>query len=178
MVIPGTYSVTLKKDDDIAVTGVKVSADPRMAAPDTSAMRSNLERAEAFGLRINTLNEKLQKITSVRESLAKSDELMVRDSSFAKAMAPIQKTVKEELAKLDEAFGRSQDGLISRINGYRSLLMASGVPAPQEEKVMTDATAAVEEAEKLINGFLDGIWASYSNALKGVSLTGNTVILR
>ncbi len=178
MVIPGTYSVTLKKGDDIAVTRVKVSADPRMAAPDTSALRSNLARAEAFGLRINTLNENLQKITGVRESLAKSEELMARDSSFAEAMAPIQKTVKEELAKLDEAFGRSQDGLVSRINGYRSLLMASGVPSQQEEKVMTDATAAAEDAEKLINGFLDGIWTSYSNALKGVSLKGNTVILK
>ena len=178
MVIPGTYSVTLKKDDDIAVTRVKVSADPRMAAPDTSALRSNLERAEAFGLRINTLNENLQKITGIRESLAKSEELMARDSIFAEAIAPIQKSVRDELAKLDEAFGRSQDGLVSRINGYRSLLMASGVPSQQEEKVMTDAMAAAEEAEKLINGFLDGIWTSYSNALKGVSLTGNTVILK
>lgn len=178
MVIPGTYVVTLKKDDDSTETRVKVSSDPRMATPDTDALRSNLERAEAFGLRINALNEKFKYISSVRESLAKSEELIARDTSFAEAMAAIQKTVKEELTKLDEAFGRSQDGLVSRLNGYRSLLMASGVPSQQEEKGMTDAVAAMEEAEKMIDGFLEGTWGRYTDSLKKVNLTGDSVILR
>lgn len=178
MVIPGNYNVTLKKESETAETMVKVNADPRMAAPDTDALRKNLERAETFGVRINELNEKLKVISSVRKSLAKSDDLISRNTGFAERLSGIHKTVKEDLAKLDEAFGRRQDGLSSRINGYRTIMMASGVPSQQEEKGMTDAVAAMEEAEKMINEFLGGSWASYADALKKIELTGDTVILR
>ena len=177
-VIPGTYTVTLKKDADSAETRVKVSADPRMAAPDTDALVKNLERAEAFGVRINALNEKLKYIGNVRESLAKSEELIARNPGFAEAMTAIQKTVKEELAGMDDVFGRRQDGLVSRINGYRSLLMASGVPSQQEEKGMTDAVAALEEAEKLIDGFMEGAWKEYAATLKKIDLTIDSVIIK
>ena len=177
-VIPGTYTVTLKKDTDSAETRVKVSADPRMAAPDTDALVKNLERAEAFGVRINALNEKLKYIGNVRESLAKSEELIARNPGFAEAMTAIQKTVKEELAGMDDVFGRRQDGLVSRINGYRSLLMASGVPSQQEEKGMTDAVAALEEAEKLIDGFMEGAWKEYAATLKKIDLTIDSVIIK
>ena len=177
-VIPGTYKVTLKKDADSVETRVKVSADPRMAAPDTDALVKNLERAEAFGVRINALNEKLKYIGNVRESLAKSEELIARNPGFAEAMTAIQKTVKEELAGMDDVFGRRQDGLVSRINGYRSLLMASGVPSQQEEKGMTDAVAALEEAEKLIDGFMEGAWKEYAATLKKIDLTIDSVIIK
>lgn len=178
MVIPGNYTVKLKKESETAETIVKVNADPRMAAPDTDALRRNLERAEAFGTRINDLNEKLKAISGVRESLAKGEELISRNPGFAETLSGVQKAVKEDLAKLDEAFGRRQDGLVSRINGYRSILMASGVPSQQEEKGMADAVAAMEEAEKMINEFLGGSWASYIDALKKITLTGDVVILR
>ncbi|MFN2313710.1 MAG: hypothetical protein ABR531_04595, partial [Bacteroidales bacterium] len=157
---------------------VKVNADPRMAAPDTDALIRNLERAGAFGARISELNEKLKIISIVRESLAKSEELISRDPGFAETMSGIHKTVKEDLTKLDEAFGRRPDGLSSRISGCRSLLMASGVPSQQEEKGMTDAEPAIQEAEEMINEFLGGSWASYTDALKKITLTGDAVILR
>lgn len=178
MVIPGKYTLTLKKDSETAETTVKVNADPRMAAPDTDALQRNFERAETFGAKINELNEKLKTISGVRGSLAKSDELISRNPGFAEALSGIHKTVKEELAKLDEAFTRRQEGLVSRINGYRSLLMASGVPSQQEEKGMSDAVAALEEAGKMIDGFLEGPWAGYTEALRKITLTGDTVILR
>ncbi len=178
MVIPGYYTVTLKKDGDSSETRVKVNPDPRMAPPDTEALRRNLVRAEAFSTRITGLNEKLKVISTVRESLAKSDELMVHDPGFAEAISDIHKTVKEELAKLDEAFTRRQGGLVSRINGYRSLVMASGVPSEQEELGMTDAMAAMDESEKLMDEFLGGAWAAYTEALKKTNLTGDAVILR
>ncbi len=178
MVIPGNYTVTLKKEGATAETRVMVNADPRMAAPDTDAIRRNLERAETFGVRINELNEKLKAITGVRESLAKSNDLLSRNPGFAEALSEIHKTVKEDLAKIDEAFGRRQDGLSSRINGYRSILMASGVPSQQEEKGMTDAVAAMVEAEKMITDFLGGSWARYKEKLKDITLTGEEVVLK
>jgi len=161
-----------------AETIVKVNSDPRMTAPDTDALRRNLQRAGAFGARISELNEKLKTISIVRESLAKSDTLISRNPGFAETLSGIQKTVKEELAILDDAFGRRQDGLSARINGYRSILMASGVPTQQEEKGLTDAVAAMEEAEKMINEFLGGSWARYTDALKKITLSGDAVILR
>lgn len=177
-VMPGTYTVALKAGDASSETLLKVSSDPRMEAPDTDALRKNLERAEAFGARIKELNEKLALIKSVRESLAKSEELSKNNPGFAEAIKDIHKTVKEEVAKLDEAFGRRQSGLVSRINGYRSLMMASGVPSQQEEKGMTDAEAAFEEAMKMIDQFLTGPWAAYTEALKKITLTGDSVVLR
>ncbi len=177
-VMPGTYTVALKAGDASSETVLKVSSDPRMEAPDTDALRKNLERAEAFGARIKELNEKLALIKSVRESLAKSEDLSKNNPGFAEAIKDIHKTVKEEVAKLDEAFGRRQSGLVSRINGYRSLMMASGVPSQQEEKGMTDAEAAFEEAMKMIDQFLTGPWAAYTEALKKITLTGDSVVLR
>jgi hypothetical protein len=177
-VIPGTYTVALKREDDSTATVVKVNADHRMEAPDTDALRKNFERAEAFGARITALNEKLGKIKTVRESLAKSEEIIKNNPGFAETMTTIHKTVKEEVVKLDEAFGRRQTGLVSRINGYRSLLMATGVPSQQEEKGMTDAEAAIEEAERMIDKFLSGPWAEYVETLKKINLTGDAVVLR
>jgi len=177
-VMPGTYTVTLKAGDATSETPVKVSADPRIEAPDTDALRENFARAESFGARITELNEKLVLIKSVRESIAKSEELSKNNPGFAEAIKTIHKTVKEEVAKLDEAFGRRQSGLVSRINGYRSLMMASGAPSQQEEKGMTDAVTALEDAGKMIDQFLTGPWAEYKETLKKINLTGDSVILK
>ena len=177
IVVPGTYTVTLTSGESSATTSVKVNSDPRREAPDSEALRKNFERAEAFSLRVAGLNEKLKKITAIRESIAKSDSLIVNIPDFAAAVSDIHNTVKEELAQLDASFGRRDEGLISRINGYRSLLMASGLPSQQEEKSMTDAEAALAEAGKLIDGFLEGPWKEYADALKKVTVTGDAVVI-
>lgn len=177
-VIPGTYTVALKAGEASSETLLKVSADPRMEAPDINALRRNFERVEAFGARITELNEKLALIKTVRESLAKSDELIKKNPGFAETIKEIHRTVNEEVTKLDEAFERRQTGLVSRINGYRSLMMAAGVPSQQEEKSMTDAVAAMEEAERMIDLFLSGPWAEYVETLKKINLTGDAVVLK
>lgn len=178
MVIPGNYTLTMKKDGEAAETRVKVNPDPRMTAPDTDALKRNLARAEAFAIRINELNEKLKAIGDIRESLAKSDNLISRDPDFANAVSGIHKTVKEEFTRLNEAFSRRPDGLISRINGYRSIMMASGILSHQEEKAMSDAEGAMEEALKMVNGFIDRTWSDYTEALRKVTLTSDRVIIR
>jgi photosystem II stability/assembly factor-like uncharacterized protein len=177
VVIPGRYNVTLTSGESSASTTVKVSADPRREAPDSEALRNNYEKAEAFSARVAELNDKLKKITAIRESIAKSDSLISGIPDFAETVSGIHNTVKEELAKLDRTFGRREEGLISRINGYRVLLMASGLPSQQEEKSMTDAEAALAEAVKLIDGFLDGPWAEYAETLKRVTVTGDAVVI-
>jgi hypothetical protein len=177
VVMTGTYSVTLTSGDNSATASVKVNADPRREAPDSEALRKNYEKAVAFSEGVAELNDKLKKIPGIRESIAKSDSLITRIPNFATAISDIHNTVKEELAGLDRTFGRREEGLISRINGYRALLMASGVPSQQEEKSMTDAEAALAEAVKLIDGFLEGPWAGYADALKRVTVTGDAVVI-
>jgi photosystem II stability/assembly factor-like uncharacterized protein len=177
VIIPGTYSVTLTNGESSATTSVKVNADPRREAPDIEALRKNYEMAEAFSARVTALNDKLKKITGIRESIAKSDSLITEIPAFATAVSDIHKTVKVKLTEIDKTFGRREEGLISRINGYRALLMASGVPSPQEEKSMNDAEAALTEALKLIDGFLEGPWADYAEVLKGVTVTGDAVVI-
>jgi len=177
-VLPGTYTVSLSLGNAKSMSKITVSADPRMAAPDIDALRKNYERAVTFGAGIESLNAKLRNLVTVRESLAKTDKLIAEHPDFAAAVSGEYKAVKEELAKMDEAFGRRQDGLTGRIGGYRSLLMASGPLTEQEEQVIADAGNALEEAARMAGSFLDGSWARYKAKLKEITLTGEEVILK
>ena len=176
-VIPGTYTVTLTRGNTSSSASVTVRPDPRMEAPDAEALKRNYERAKAFGERIASLNKRLKILASVRESLAKSEGLIKEDPGFAEAVSPEYNAVREDLAKMDEIFGRRQEGLSSRINGYRSVLMAAGALTDQEEKSFSDAGAALDEAEKLIGDLLEGSWARYVTKLKGIKVAGDAVIL-
>jgi len=149
-----------------------------MAAPDIDILRKNYERAVTFGAGIESLNAKLRNLVTVRESLAKTEKLIVEHPGFAAAVSEEYKAVKEELAKLDEAFGRRQDGLTGRIGGHRSLLMASGPLSEQEEQGIADAETALTEAARMVGAFLDGSWARYTKKLKEITLTGEEVILK
>ncbi len=178
MVFPGTYTVTLSMEGESASSILKVNADPRMAAPDVVALQKNYETAIAFGSRIDALNKKLEEITQVRESLAKTKDITSKDPHFAKTVSGIYSTVGEDLARLDDAFNRKQDGLLSRINGYRVILMASGALSQQEEKSMNDSTAALAEAEKLVSNFLAGSWKQYKEAIRNITLPGDVVLIK
>jgi photosystem II stability/assembly factor-like uncharacterized protein len=176
-VLPGTYTVTISGGTDKSSSTIKVSPDPRMAAPDIDALRKNHERAVTFGAGIESLNTKLRTLTTVRESLAKTEKLIEKHPDFAAAVSEEYRSVKEGLAKLDDAFGRRQDGLTSRIGGYRVLLTASGPLTGQEEKGFADAEAALAEAATITAAFLDGSWARYRAKLKQITLKGDEVIL-
>jgi hypothetical protein len=177
-VFPGTYTVSLSLGSASSTSEIKVNPDPRMAAPDIDALRKNYERAVTFGTGIESLNAKLKNLVAVRESLAKTEKLLVGNPDFAAAVSGEYQAVKEELAKLDEAFGRRQDGLSGRIGGYRSLLTASGSLTEQEEKGIADAEAALAEAARMTGDFLDGSWARYRTKLTEVTLKGDEVILK
>jgi hypothetical protein len=177
-VFPGTYTVSLSLGSANSTSKIKVSPDPRMAVPDVDALRKNYERAVTFGAGVESLNAKLRNLVTVRESLAKTEKLIAEHPDFAAAVSVEYRSVKEELAKLDEAFGRRQEGLTGRIGGYRSLLTASGSLTEQEEKGISDSEAALAEATRMAGAFLDGSWARYKTKLKEITLTGEEVILR
>lgn len=177
-VVPGNYTVSLATGNMSADSKVRVNHDPRMDPPDTAALKKNYERAVAFGSRIEKLNTRLKPLVQVRESLAKSDRLVNNDPEFAAAVKDEYKAVKEELARLDEAFGRRQDGLSGRIGGYRVLLTSSGPLTIQDEKTVADAEAAIDEALKLAEAFMTGSWERYVVTLKKVTLTGDAVVLK
>ncbi len=177
-VFPGTYTVTLKNATGSSSAKVNVNSDPRMEAPDADALKKNYERALTFGEGIESLNKSLTLIASVRESLARSELLIKKNPGFAEAVSDTYKAVSEDLAKLDELFGRRQEGLASRINGYRAVVMATGALSAQEDKAMKDAEAALVEAEKLVKEFVEGSWARYTEKLKGISLPGDVVIMK
>jgi len=178
IVFPGNYTVTLSGKGESSSSGIAVKHDPRMAAPDIDALRKNYERALTFGTAIEALNTKLKAVTEVRDAIAKSEKLFPFNPGFATAVSEEHKAVKEELAKLDEAYWRRQDGLSSRIGGYRVLLSATGPLTDQEEKGTADAEAAIAEAEKLVNTMMEGSWTRYKSKLKEVTLTGEEVILK
>ncbi len=178
VVLPGTYNVILKRGDITAETAVTVRPDPRMTGQDFEGMRKNIAEAEAFGERVNALNAKLKNLKEIKESFAKSDEMIKMSSSFAEAASVTYSTVKEEFTKLEEALDRRPDGLISQINGYRVLMMAGGQLSQQEQMTMAEAEAALTEANSRIDDFVSGPWAAYLEAIKKVTLTGDQVIIR
>lgn len=177
-VIPGNYTVNLSSGDGTSKTRVRVNHDPRMDAPDTVALRKNYARARVFGSQIESLNALLLPIAKVRESLAKSEKLINEDHGFAAAVGEEYKAVKEELAKIDEAFGRRQDGLSGRIGGYRVLLSAAGPLTEQEEKTVADAGAALDEAQKLAEALTSGSWKRYVDKLRQATISGDAVVLK
>jgi hypothetical protein len=176
--LPGTYNIVLKRGDATAETSVTVKPDPRMAGQDFEAMRKNIATAEAFSLRVKDLNEKLKKVKEMKESVASGDELIAKSPSFAEAVSGTHNVVKEEINKLREALDSQPDGLISKVNGYRSLLMTTGPLSQQEEKNYADAVAALDEANSRIDEFIAGPWAKYTEALKSITLTGEQVIIK
>jgi len=177
-VISGNYTVILTMGEESASSVLRVNADPRMAAPDSDVLKKNYERALAFGTRIEALNEKLKGIPQMRESLAKSKELIANAPGFAEAAAGIYETASKELAGLDEAYNRREDGLLRRINGYRAIMMASGVLSQQEERSMSDAAAALDEAEEITDNFLTGSWEQYRETLRKTTLPGDLLLIK
>ncbi|NLE35257.1 MAG: hypothetical protein GX622_09150, partial [Bacteroidales bacterium] len=178
MVSPGTYTVKLNLGSANSSAIVRVNPDPRMPTLDTDAIKGNHERAIAFGSGIDSLNEKLKVLTGVREAIANSEKLFPGNPDFAAAVSEVHKTVSEELASMDEAFRKRQEGLSARIGGYRVLLTASGPLTEQERKAVKDAEDALGEALKLIKGLTEGSWARYKARLKEVTLSGEAAILR
>ena len=57
-------------------------------------------------------------------------------------------------------------------------MMAGGQLSQEEVKSMTEAEAALTEANSRIDVFLSGPWAAYLEAIKKVTLTGDQVIIR
>jgi hypothetical protein len=176
--LPGTYNVILKRGDTTAETEVTVRPDPRITGQDFEAMGKNIAQAEAFGERVNDLNVKLKNLNEIKESFTKSDEMIIKSSSFAEIASATYNTVKEEFTKLEEALDRRHDGLISQINGYRVLMMAGGQLSQQEQKSMAEAEAALTEANSRIDDFMSGPWAAYLEAIKKVTFTGDQVVIR
>ena len=150
----------------------------RMPTMDTDAIKGNHEMAVAFGSRIDSLNEKLKIIIRVREAIANSEKLFVHNPDFAAAISDTHKAVKEELEGMDKAFRERQEGLSTRIGGYRVLLTATGPLTEQEGKAVKDAEDALGEAQRLIKALTEGSWSRYVTKLKEVTLRGDAVIMR
>jgi photosystem II stability/assembly factor-like uncharacterized protein len=178
MVSPGTYTVKLNMGSANSSAIVRVNPDPRMPTLDTDAIKGNHERAIVFGSRIDSLNEKLKALTTVREAIANSEKLFSRNPDFAASVLEVHKAVTEELARMDEAFRSRQEGLSSRIGSYRVLITASGPLTEQEEAAVEDAGDALDEAQRLIDTLTEGSWARYVAKLKEVTLTGDAVVLK
>ncbi|MCI0522219.1 MAG: hypothetical protein L0Y37_01045 [Bacteroidales bacterium] len=170
MVLPGTYNVILKNGEVTATTAVEVKPDPRIEGHDFNAIAENSSRAEAFIPGIDDLNAKLKQIRECRETVVKSDNLIEKLPRFAELVAGTHKIVKDELTKLEELLNKRPDGVLARVNGYRTLVMASGALSQSEQKSVTDAEAALGEANTLIDGFLDGPWTEYQAILNNVDI--------
>lgn len=174
--LPGEYSVTFRRDDYDASTTVKISADPRLPQADTGALKENLERAAAFAPAIASLNGKIKSLKNIKEVIAKSDELAKKDSVFAQVISESYNNVNEQFKQLEKKLGNRRDGLISKINGYRMIAMASGRLSGQEEEMVSDAEKALKEAGTVIDDFLNGPWKDYRELLDKTEVLSGKIL--
>jgi photosystem II stability/assembly factor-like uncharacterized protein len=175
-ILPGTYNVILKKGEVTATTVVSVRPDPRIEGQDYNAIAENYAKAEGFIPGINDLNVKLKRIRECRETVAKSDNLIEKLPRFAELVSTPQKVIKEELTRLEELLNKRPEGVLAKVNGYRTLVMASGPLSQSERKIVTEAEAAIGEANTLIDGFLNGPWKEYQAVVNKVDIPLDQII--
>lgn len=175
-VIPGTYLVTLEKDNETTRTQVTVKPDPRMPEPDYDAVKKNMARAEAIIPSIELINKKLKDLESKKDALTRAGGLIAAYPALAESLSSAHKSAADEFKKLEETLTRRPDGLIQRINGYRTLAMTTGRLSQAEEKTVNDAEAALREADMMIDSLMGGTWGAFTDALRKVTLNGEEAI--
>ena len=174
--LPGEYRVKMIYNQAISEAAVNVIYDPRSPAPDIRVMKGNYHRADEIGSRIKDLNSRYQKFFDCNGVIAKVDELSGKYMVFGDSVRSFQDSLRKKYENIDRKLTSRPDGLFSKINETRVLTTATGRLSENEEKSVSEALTALDEASKLINDFLDNDWVIYRQNLSGKSVPVNAVL--
>jgi hypothetical protein len=164
-VIPGDYNIKMSYNGDSSSSKVNVLNDPRLSAANISVMKQNFRRADNIAKRIRELNESYQKFFDCSSIINKVDEIAKKNKAFSDAVKDFHGILKQKYDDMERRLSSRPDGLFAKINGYRILTSATDSLKANEEKNVSDAVSSLDEAAKMINGFMKEDWPVYQKNL-------------
>lgn len=170
---PGTYKVVYTLGKEMDSTMIVVKDDPRGGTPMAvrQARRQITERMDKSATQLNAMLDKLadaEEAMKKVETLLKDSEGKAADSckKMGKAMADSIKAIREYVSgKRSDRQGYGQPYQLTVLNVFRQARQVAfgknTVPGPQEEKLMTNAEALVQEVVNRGNALIANQWAGY-----------------
>jgi photosystem II stability/assembly factor-like uncharacterized protein len=175
-VIPGEYSVKMDYNGATAYSKIKIMSDPRLPLPNVTAMKANYKRADEIAGKVKELNSLYQKFFECSSLITKVEDLSNKNKAFAESVKDFHPQLKQKYDGIERKLSARPDGLFNKINGSRILTSATDVLTDAEEKGVTAAKNALEEASKLIDDFLKTDWPAYQNSISGKQISIEAII--
>lgn len=172
--LPGNYKITAVTGDLSAEAALILRPDPRMEAPDAKEIKLNMLRADSVAAAVKKLNESLKYLASMKEIVAKQEELFKATGAFADEVREAQKTVRDVITNIENELNARPAGILTVINSYRDLSLMRGAPTADEERTVKAAEDAVVKATNMIEAFIAGEWARYNQIIEKFSMAGRT----
>lgn len=166
-VIPGEYKINMSYKNSVSTSKAVVESDPRKELPDISAMKQNRKRGYEITERINRLNTVYQKFSECGQLIAKVDEMIAKNTSFAKEVRDLHNPFRTRYQEAERKLSGRDDGLFMKINRYRTLFTAERVLKDEQEKTIDEANVSIEQALKIINDFIDNDLPEYQKQISG-----------
>jgi hypothetical protein len=117
-----------------------------------------------------------QRFSDCSSLITKVDDFSSKNKVFADAIKDFHPSFKIKYDSTEKKFSLRPDGLFARINKYRVLATATTVLKQDEEKNVADSFAALEEAIKLLDDFMNRDWVTYQNNLSNKQIPAGVLI--
>lgn len=181
-VLPGTYTVKIKYENEEISQSFEVKTDPRFQI-DPQVLKSNYERAkeaQKLSKTLQTINQRLQQtqraLQTIREFSRSQQnpemkEVMKKVSLVEKKLKKLTEELSPTPAK--QGIADRSAGLLSRVNGAVSGILSAGYePITQSAQVRYDKTrVALGEFVKKVNEFYEKDVADLNKNLQEAGFT-------
>jgi photosystem II stability/assembly factor-like uncharacterized protein len=175
-VMPGEYTITVSEGDLTSEAKISVENDPRIPPPNIEAVKTNLKRGFELQKVVIDYNNRFEQFSGMRTKLSKMNDLITEDLTFYEDYKKVYSAVNSEFNRLNRMFTDRRDGFGMRMFGIRVLYTATDILTDVEEKSIEDALKAMEEAEALMDGFMENQWKDYLNFFKEKNITLDKLI--
>lgn len=175
-VLPGEYTLTAKVDGVETSAVISVESDPRMPQPNIDAIAKNHARAGELQSRVKAYNKRYEQFSGIRNKLAKMNELITDDAPFAGDYKKVYSKVNSEYNRINRMFTDRTEGFAMRLFGLAVLYSAQDYLTEVEEKSVEDGIKAMDEAEVLIEEFMNNQWSEYLNFFRDNNITLDKLI--
>jgi hypothetical protein len=99
-----------------------------------------------------------------------------KNKAFAESVKSFHPGMKEKYDATERKLSSRPDGFFMKINGSRVLTTATEALTETEEKSIEAAGAAITDATKLMNDFLNSDWTAYQKNLEGKQISIDSLI--
>ncbi len=182
-VLPGTYKVVLTYAATSDSTMLTIKDDPRLGNRNDIKMAQR-KLADRLRLSADKLTEGMDRLTEADEVCAKMQtQLKGMEGKDADSLRKTTTKISEEIKSIREKInGKPSDkqGLsrnpfeITTMSLWQSanqiIFSKMVVPGKQEEKLVSNAEAAIAESIRSINAFFDGKWKDYRRQVEATPM--------